>query len=120
MSDLALAILAEMRDSASRAVEYARSGGERWYENDMILDAVANRIRQLTELAKYQFPEDEKGKYSQIPWDELARARDFYTHHYKDLDIERLRTTVEHEVPDLLAVLSLLDLPDFEENPTME
>ena len=82
-------------------------------ESGLIADAVANRVRQVTELAEYSFPEDEKNAYRQIPWDELARARDFYTHHYRDLDIERLRATVEGELRELLRVLSELDLPEF-------
>ena len=113
MSDLALVILAEMRDNALRAIEYSESGGARWEENGLIADAVANRVRQVAELAKYSFPEDEKQIYPQIPWDDLARARDFYTHHYRDLDIERLRATVEGELRELLRVLSELDLPEF-------
>ncbi|MHB8614024.1 MAG: HepT-like ribonuclease domain-containing protein [Candidatus Dormibacteraceae bacterium] len=113
MSDLALVVLAEMRDNALRAIEYSESGGELWEENGLIADAVANRVRQVTELAKYSFPEDEKKEYRQIPWDELARARDFYTHHYRDLDIERLRATVEGELRELLQVLGELDLPEF-------
>lgn len=91
MSNFALAVLAEMRDNASKAIEYAERGGDRWEQHGLIADAVANRVRQVTELAKYAFPEDEKKDYPQVPWDELARARDFYTHHYRDLDFERLR-----------------------------
>ena len=120
MSDLALVILAEMRDSASKAVEHSRRGGDRWEEDDLIVDAVANRVRQVTELAKYAFPEDEKNEYPEVPWDELARARDFYTHHYHDLDAERLRATVEGPLRDLLRVLVELDLPEFEGHSSTE
>jgi hypothetical protein len=72
----------------ARFCHYSESGGVRWEEIGLIADAVANRVRQVTELAKYSFPEDEKREYRQIPWDELARARDFYTHHYRDLDMQ--------------------------------
>lgn len=116
MSELALVILAEMRNNASKAIEYSERGGARWEEDELIVDAVANRVRQVTELAKHSFPEDEKKEYPGIPWDELARARDFYTHHYRDLDVERLRATVEHELRELLRVLSELELPEFEES----
>jgi hypothetical protein len=60
VSDLALVILAEMRDSASKAVEHSRRGGDIWEEDDLIVDAVSNRVRQVSELAQYAFPEDEK------------------------------------------------------------
>ncbi len=116
MSNLALAVLAEMRDNASKAIEYSERGGERWQEDGLVSDAVANRVRQVTELAKYVFPEDEKTDYPRIPWDELARARDFYTHHYRDLDVERLRATVDGALRNLLEILMELDLPHFEDS----
>ncbi len=115
MSNFALAVLAEMRDNASKAIEYAERGGDRWEQHGLIADAVANRVRQVTELAKYAFPEDEKKDYPQVPWDELARARDFYTHHYRDLDFERLRGTVDGPLRKLLDILIELDLPDIDE-----
>lgn len=113
MSDLALVILAEMRQNAAKALEHAARGGDRWHEDDLVVDAVANRVRQVTELAKYQFPEDEKSGFLQVPWDELARARDFYTHHYDDLDVQRLRETVEGPLRNLLNELEQLELPDL-------
>ncbi len=120
MSELALAVLAEMRDNASKAIEYARRGGASWQEDGLIADAVANRVRQVTELAKYSFPEDEKKDYAQVPWDELARARDFYTHHYRDLDVERLRATVDGPLGQLLGILDELDLPEFGDSTATE
>lgn len=116
MSDFALAVLAEMRDNASKAIEYADRGGDRWEQDGLIADAVANRVRKVTELAKYAFPEDEKKDYPQLPWDELARARDFYTHHYRDLDFERLRGTVDGPLRELVGILVDLDLPELEQS----
>ncbi|HVB78245.1 MAG TPA: HepT-like ribonuclease domain-containing protein [Candidatus Nitrosotalea sp.] len=111
MSDLALVILAEMMKDATKAIEHVDRGGDRWPEDDLIVDAVANRVRQVAELAKYQFPEDEKADYPQIPWDEIARARDFYTHHYRDLDAELLRRTVDGPLRQLVGILAAIELP---------
>jgi len=115
VSDLAMAVLAEMRDNAFKAIAHAERGGDAWHEDELIVDAVAMRVRQVTELAKHSFPEDERPSYPQVPWDQLARARDFYTHHYRRLDADRLRVTVEGELRDLLRALDSLDLPDFED-----
>src|SRR5579862_6917109 len=65
-----------MRQNAAKALQHASRGGDCWQQDDLVVDAVANRVRQVTELAKYQFPDDEKSGYPQVPWDELARARD--------------------------------------------
>ena len=113
MSELAIAVLAEMRDSARRAIAYATRGGGNWHQDGLVVDAVANRVRQVAELAKYAFPEDEKADFPQIPWDEIARVRHFYTHHYSKLDPERLRDTVDISLRGLLAELDRLEVPDF-------
>jgi hypothetical protein len=44
-----LVVLVEIRDNASKAIEYSQQGGDRWEENELIVDAVANRVRQVTE-----------------------------------------------------------------------
>jgi uncharacterized protein with HEPN domain len=116
MSELAVAVLAEIRDSARKALDHAARGGHDWHNDELVMDAVANRVRQVTELAKYAFPEDEKMDFPQLPWDDLARARDFYTHHYSRLDPERLRETVEGSLRDLLAKLERLEIPEFAED----
>jgi uncharacterized protein with HEPN domain len=108
-----MAVLAVMRDNAQRAIAYAARGGDNWYQDELVVDAVANRVRQVTELAKYAFPEDEKADFPKIPWDDIARVRDFYTHHYAKLDPERLRETVEVSLRELLQELDRLGIPDF-------
>jgi len=108
-----MAVLAEMRDNAQRAIAYATRGGDNWHQDELVVDAVANRVRQVTELAKYAFPEDEKADFPQIPWDKIARVRDFYTHHYSRLNPERLRRTVEVSLRELLEELDRLGIPDF-------
>jgi len=113
LSELAIAVLAEMRDDARRAIAYATRGGHNWHQDELVVDAVANRVRQVTELAKYAFPADEKADFPQIPWDEIARVRNFYTHHYSKLDPERLRETVDVSLRGLLAELDRLEVPDF-------
>lgn len=113
MSRVAIAVLAQMRDSARLAGSHASRGGADWHHDELIVDAVANRVRQIAELAKYAFPEDERDHYPRVPWNELARVRDFYTHHYARLDPQRLRQTVEGPMSTLLAELERLDLPEF-------
>lgn len=105
-----------MRDSAQKAVAHTARGGDAWHNDELVVDAVANRVRLVTELAKYAFPGDEKADFPQIPWDDLARARDFYTHHYSRLDPERLRDTVEVSLGRLLDELDRLEIPDYAED----
>lgn len=105
-----------MRDSAQKVVAYTARGGDAWHKDELVVDAVANRVRLVTELAKYAFPGDEKADFPRIPWDDLARARDFYTHHYSRLDPERLRDTAEVSLRRLLDELDRLEIPDYVED----
>jgi uncharacterized protein with HEPN domain len=114
---MAIAILSQMRDSARLAEAYAARGGSDWHHDELIVDAVASRVRQVAELAKYAFPEDERDQYPRVPWNELARVRDFYTHHYARLDPQRVRQTVEGPLLTLLAELDSLELPEFSDDP---
>ena len=119
MSDVAIGVLAEMRHNARKALSHAARGGADWHHDELIVDAVASRVRQVAELAKYRFPAEEKEDYPEITWDALARARDFYTHHYSRLDPQQLRETVDAALPALIEAVDALHLPELtEEEPT--
>jgi len=116
VSEHAIGILAEMRHNAVKARSHAARGGADWHHDELVVDAVANRVRQVAELAKHGFPADEKEDYPQIPWDLLARARDFYTHHYARLDPAQLRETVDAALPALIDAVEALRIPELTED----
>jgi uncharacterized protein with HEPN domain len=99
-----------MRGSARKAVEYAEGAGDGWDREELVVDAIANRVSDVAELAKYQFPAEEKDTYSQVPWDDLATAREFITHEYSRLDTDRLRELVEIALPDLIEAINDLGI----------
>lgn len=99
-----------MRESARKAVAYAESVGDGWDREELIVDAIANRVSEVADLAKYHFPAEEKDTYPQVPWDELATAREFFTHQYVRLDPERLRELVEIALPDLIDAINDLGI----------
>ena len=110
ISEAAYVCLQAMRASARKAVEYAEGTGDGWDREDLVVDAIANRITDVAELAKYQFPAEEKDTYTQIPWDDLATVREFITHEYSRLDTDRLRELVEHALPDLIEAINDLGI----------
>ncbi|GAC1504847.1 MAG: hypothetical protein NVS1B3_02210 [Candidatus Dormibacteraceae bacterium] len=109
ISSDAYACFQAMRASARKAVAYAE-GEDGWDREELIVDAVANRVSDVAELAKYQFPAEEKDTYPQIPWDDLATAREFFTHQYSRLDPDRLRELVENALPDLIEAINDLGI----------
>jgi uncharacterized protein with HEPN domain len=99
-----------MRASARKAVAYAEAAGDGWDREELVVDAIANRVSDVAELAKYQFPAEEKDTYPQVPWDDLATAREFFTHNYSRLDADRLRELVENALPDLIEAINDLGI----------
>jgi uncharacterized protein with HEPN domain len=110
ISEAAYVCLQAMRASARQAVAYAQEAGDGWDREDLVVDAIANRVSVVAELARYQFPAEEKDTYSQVPWDDLATAREFITHEYSRLDTDRLRELVEIALPDLIEAINDLGI----------
>jgi uncharacterized protein with HEPN domain len=110
ISEAAYVCLQSMRASARQAVTYADAAGDGWDREDLVVDAIANRVSVVAELARYQFPAEEKDAYVQVPWDDLATAREFITHEYSRLDTDRLRELVEIALPDLIEAINDLGI----------
>ena len=110
ISDAAYVCFQAMRTSARKAVAYADEAGDGWDREELVLDAIANRVSEVAEFAKYQFPAEEKDTYPQVPWDDLASAREFFTREYTRLDSDRLRELVESALPDLIDAINELGI----------
>ena len=123
ISEAAFECFQAMRASARKAVDYAEGAGDGWDREELVVDAIANRVSEVAELAKYQFPAEEKDTYPQLPWDDLATAREFITHEYSRLDPDRLRELVEHALPDVIEAINDLRIPvetDDDEPPDLD
>jgi uncharacterized protein with HEPN domain len=110
-----LVSLAEMLFNAQRARAYAERGGSRWYDDELVFDAVCNRVRELTEVAKYRFPPAARARFASLPWAQMARTREIFTHHYRKVDPDQVREIVDRDLPTLVVALEALNLPDLEE-----
>lgn len=123
ISEAAYECFQAMRASARKAVSYAETAGDGWDREELVVDAIANRVSDVAELAKYQFPAEEKDVYPQVPWDDLATAREFFTHHYSRLDADRLRELVENALPELIEAINELGIRvemDDDEPPELD
>ena len=93
--------LEAIAEHAHRASRYADEGGETWYLDDRTVDAVALRVEQLGEAAK-QVSEKVRARHRGLPWAHMTRLRDLIAHHYGRIDPERLRDTIEGDLPGLI------------------
>ena len=73
-------------------------------EDRMLQLALVKLVEIVGEAAK-AVSDDTRRRYPEVPWSAAARTRDRLTHHYFEVDLDRLWTTVTESVPALRAAL---------------
>ena len=58
------------------------------------MEIVGEAVKQASESTRCADPS--------VPWAAAARMRDRLVHHYFDIDLDVLRATVAHDLPELL------------------
>ncbi len=72
-------------------------------------DAVARRIEIIGEAVK-QLPVGLRESYPDVPWREIAGARDILVHEYFRIDLELAWDMVQADIPELISQIeSILD-----------
>lgn len=75
------------------------------FERDQkTVDAVLRNFEVIGEAAK-KIPDSVRQEYDEVPWSEMAGMRDRLIHGYATIDLEIVWTTVEAEIPTLVAQL---------------
>lgn len=67
-------------------------------------DAVVRNLEIIGEAAK-NISDDFRGKYPQIPWRELAGARDRLIHHYFGVNYDIVWVIAKKELPEIIIQL---------------
>ena len=70
----------------------------------MLQLALVKLVEIIGEAAK-AVSDDTRRRYPDVPWSLAARTRDRLTHHYFEVDLEVLWSTVSDSLPALLAGL---------------
>ena len=94
-----------MVDAASKAVAFS-SGRSRadLDEDEMLRFALVKLVEIVGEAAK-QVSEETRVSYPNVAWAEAARMRDRLVHHYFDINLDVLWSTVTEDLPTLLSPL---------------
>lgn len=73
---------------------------EKFLKSEKTQKAVCMTLLNIGELVK-NISENTKGKYTDIPWKEIAGLRDITAHKYHSLNMERIWLTVKNDIPEL-------------------
>ena len=97
--------LDDILESIQKIEEYAKDlTEEEFSRNTETQDAVLRRLAIIGEAVKH-LPEDLKEKHKEIPWKQIAGARDIFVHEYFGVGIERVWGTIHKDLPELKKVV---------------
>jgi uncharacterized protein with HEPN domain len=102
-----------MRSNAEVALRYAASHPA-WVDDQLVVDAIAKRVEQVAETAKYQYPLELRPQVPQLDWDDIAGMRDRLVHDYDRVNLRLLRAVVNDDLPRLVRTIDevLKDEPE--------
>lgn len=94
-----------MVDAAATALRFVEGRDRSALDQDeMPVLALTKLVEIVGEAAKQVTPETRQ-HHPAVPWSAAARMRDRLVHHYYDIDLDVLWSTVESDLPGLLEVL---------------
>ena len=93
-------LLAHMRDSLNRILEYTNAERSRFEASRLVQDAVIRNLQTLTESSQ-RLSDEIKSTEPQIPWRELAGFRNVIVHGYLGVDLGAVWLVVEQDLPAL-------------------
>ncbi|MEW6536335.1 MAG: DUF86 domain-containing protein [Candidatus Auribacterota bacterium] len=73
---------------------------EQFMADDKTCSAVIRKLEVIGEASKC-LPESITGKYSEIPWKDMARMRDKIIHFYFGVDTEIVWNVIKNRLPDI-------------------
>ena len=100
--------LAHILESIDKIERFTADGRDRFLRDPMVHDAVVRNLEIIGEAAK-RVDEAYRAAHPGIPWRALAGLRDVLIHQYEGVDLERVWTVVERDLPQVrLGIATLL------------
>lgn len=90
----------EYCDDVKSTIQRCGNSEQNFSSDRVYRNAGAMALLQIGELAKKLSPEFTE-KYSEVPWKNISRNRDFIAHHYSRYDQKMAWQTMKQDIPEL-------------------
>lgn len=92
-------------EAAEKAVSYAADRDRAALDEDELLRLGLTKLVEIVGEAAKQVSDATRQTYPDVPWSAAARMRDRLIHHYFDINLDILWSTVTVDLPELLKVV---------------
>ena len=100
--------LKHMRDATAKAVTYAKGRSRADLDSDEMLALSVVRLIEIAGEAAKHISQAVKDRVPQIPWKQIAGARDRLIHGYYDVDMDIVWQIVACDMPTILPMIENL------------
>jgi len=98
--------LQDMLEASAKALQFVRDiDFQAFSKNEEKVFAVIRALEIIGEAAK-NIPKSIRGRYQEIPWEDIVGMRNKVIHGYFGVDIEVIWKTVQEDLPFLQATLT--------------
>lgn len=97
--------LQHLIEAAEKAIAYAAGRDRAALDDDELLRLALTKLVEIVGEAAKQVSAPTRQAYPAVPWSAAARMRDRLVHHYFDINLDVLWTTVTVDLPELLKVV---------------
>jgi len=94
--------LRHMLDAARRAIELAHGRSRADLDEQDVVALALTRLVEIVGEASRRVPEDVRRDHAEIPWRQIAGARDRLIHGYDEVDLDILWNIVTVRLPELV------------------
>lgn len=100
--------LADIRDCCEKVLRFTKGMTYKdFVHDDLYFDATLRNLEIIGQAVK-GISEETRQKYPQVKWRKIAGFRDIVAHEYFGVNEETVWDIIQHEVPDLLAIVKTM------------
>lgn len=92
-------------ESAETAIRFVEGRERADLDDDEMLRLALTKLVEIVGEAAKQVTSATRSQFPAVPWSAAARMRDRLVHHYFDIDLDVLWTTIRTDLPALLEAL---------------